>query len=111
MSDELVTYESGATRSADAEGTRYDLLSPVALRAYAERMALGVASHGERNWERGVPMSAVIRHLMRHLVQWLDGDKSDDHLAAVLWNAAAAVHFERTRPDLIDVPARQMPAD
>lgn len=103
---ELIRYPSGATRSADAERARYDLLSPVALQAYAERMGMGVAAHGERNWERGMPMSAVIRHLMRHLVLWMAGDKSDDHLAAVIWNAAAAVHFERTRPDLIDVPAR-----
>jgi hypothetical protein len=103
---ELIRYPSGATRSADAEQARYDLCSPVALQAYAERMGMGVPTHGERNWEKGLPVSVFIRHGMRHLVLWLMGDKSDDHLAAWLWNAAGAVHVERTRPDLIDVPAR-----
>lgn len=105
-SGSLTTYPSGATRSNDTARLRYDLCSPIALEAYAERMALGAQVHGDRNWEKGLPASACVRHLLRHLVKWMAGDRTDDHLAAVLWNAAALVHIERSQPDLIDLPSR-----
>jgi len=33
---------------------------------------------------------------------WLQGDRTEDHLAHAAWNIFALMHFEETRPELID---------
>lgn len=91
---QLTRYETGATRSTDAEDVRYDLIPPAPLRRLARRYAMGCATHGERNWEQGLPTGSTINHLVRHLEAWRDGDRSDDHLAAVAWGAFALMFFE-----------------
>jgi hypothetical protein len=35
------------------------------------------------------------------------GEDDEDHLAAVVWNAFAIMHFEKLRPDLMDIPTRK----
>ena len=92
--NELRKFPGGATRSADADEERYDLISPHATKREAIRMAEGAATHGERNWETGVPISVCINHLERHLVQYKMGDRSTDHLAAIRCNAGFLIHFE-----------------
>jgi hypothetical protein len=34
------------------------------------------------------------------------GDNTEDHLAHATWNLLATIHFEETRPELIDIPER-----
>ena len=92
--NELRKFPGGATRSADADKERYDLISPHATKREAIRMAEGAATHGERNWETGVPISVCLNHLERHLVQYKMGDRSTDHLAAIRCNAGFLIHFE-----------------
>ena len=94
LENELRKFPGGATRSADADNERYDLISPHATKREAIRMAEGAATHGERNWETGVPISVCINHLERHLVQYKMGDRSTAHLAAIRCNAGFLIHFE-----------------
>ena len=65
---------------------------------YAE----GAAKYGARNWLKGIPASDLINHAIRHIYLWLGGDMSEDHLAHAAWNLLAVMHFEDTRPDMID---------
>jgi hypothetical protein len=104
---DIIKFPTGAQRSGDAESERYDLITPIGLRRLAETYAEGAARHGERNWELGMPASALINHAMRHINLWMDGDENEDHLAHAAWNLMGAMHFEETRPELIDVPARE----
>ena len=53
-----------------------------------------------------MPASALLNHALRHINLWLDGEDTEDHLAHAAWNLMAAMHFEETRPELIDIPAR-----
>ncbi len=103
---DIVKFPTGAQRSGDAESERYDLITPIGLRRLAETYAEGASRHGERNWELGMPASALINHAIRHINLWLDGNDAEDHLAHAAWNLMAAMHFEEARPDLIDIPAR-----
>ena len=106
----LRTFASGATRSADVDrdGVRFDLISPVGWWRLAARYGLGAKTHGDRNWEKGVPASVVINHMQRHENLWLAGDRSDDHLAAIAWGCFALMHYEEYVPEMIDIPARQI---
>ncbi len=65
---------------------------------YAE----GAVKYGARNWLKGIPASDLINHAIRHIYLWLGGDMSEDHLAHAVWNLLAVMHFEDTKPDMID---------
>ncbi len=65
------TFATGAVRSSDADGVRFDLISPIGLRRLAETCAEGAAKYGERNWEKGFPASTLLNHALRHVNLWL----------------------------------------
>lgn len=98
----LTHYESGGTRSSDADDVRFDLITPVGMRRVAKRYADGAIKHGDRNWEKGIPASVTINHMLNHLNKWQSGDRSDDHLAAVAWGALALLHYEERNPEMMD---------
>lgn len=100
-------FETGAVRSRDAESVRYDLISPIGLRRLAETYAEGAIKYSPHNWTKGFPMSEVLNHGQRHIELWRSGDTSEDHLAHAAWNLFTLMHFEESRPDLLDIPARQ----
>jgi len=104
---DIIKFPTGAQRSGDAERERYDLITPIGLRRLAETYAEGAARHGERNWELGMPASALINHALRHINLWMNGDDSEDYLAHATWNLCALMYFEETRGDVIDIPARR----
>ena len=99
--NELRTFPSGATRSRDADCERYDLIPPSAVRREAIIMAEGAETHGDRNWEQGVPIHVCLNHLERHLNLYKSGDRSEDHLAKIRVNAGFIIHFEEKDNDRI----------
>jgi hypothetical protein len=96
-------FKTGAVRSSDAAGVRYDLVSPIGLRRLAETYAEGAEKYGVGNWLKGFPASDLLNHLMKHIDQWRSGDKTEDHLAHATWGLFTLMHFEETRPDLFDL--------
>ena len=90
----LETYESGAKRSDRTGKGRYDLISSHGLRRLSFRYEDGAVHKGDRNWEKGFPVSRCADSTMRHLCQLLAGDRTEDHWAAIAWQAFAAMHFE-----------------
>lgn len=87
-------FESGAQRDASQGKGRYDLIYPGMLRRLALRYEEGAKNYGARDWEQGIPDSSLYDSAQRHLARWMDGDQSEDHLAAVLWNVSALVFNE-----------------
>jgi len=111
-------FETGAVRSAFIAGeaakpVRYDLISAIALRRVAETYAEGAIKYTANNWRRGIPASNLLNHALGHVVAFMAGDRSEDHMAHAAWNLFAVMEFEETRPELVDVPAdlaREAPA-
>lgn len=95
----VTTFESGA--SSSEEQARLDLLPLEALIAWADRMGVGAKTHGDRNYEKGANDPVFIRdrhnHLLMHALKAAAGDESDDHLAAVMANAAILIRLKRLR--------------
>ncbi len=50
---------------------------------------------GDRNWEKGLPLSRFMDSAERHVNQFKAGDRTEDHLAAVLWNIYGVIWTER----------------
>jgi hypothetical protein len=100
----LKVFSSGAMRSA--KKPEYRLIPGRALDRIAKRFALGAGRFGVNNWKLGGQdfIDDVPNHLIEHLFLWLDGDRSDDHLAAVGWAACALLHFDsEPKADLQEV--------
>lgn len=98
--DSSVKYQSGAVRSADAEGTRYDLISPIGLAAVAAACAEGASKYGAWNWEAGMPANDMLNHALRHIYMFLSGNRDEDHLGHAAWNVIGAIHSLEVWPEL-----------
>lgn len=96
--ENLKKFKSGSVRSADADGERFDLISPFGLVRLAKVYAEGAKKYGDRNWELGQPIGEILNHVERHLNLWKQGDRSEDHLAKVAWGMFAIMHYEKTKP-------------
>jgi len=80
-------FATGAVRDA-SEGKGNPSLIPIdALRAVARRFEDGATKYGRDNWQQGIPLSRYVDSLYRHLWQFMEGDDSEDHSGAIIWNA------------------------
>lgn len=87
-----ITFSTGAKR--DARALRYDLIPPCALKRLAKIYTEGAEHYGAHNWQKGMDYSDTINHALAHLLNWLSGDRSEDHLAKVAWAMFAIMYFE-----------------
>lgn len=81
------TFTTGAVRDASAGKPRPTLLPPHAYRMIAMRATDGAAKYNDHNWTKGIPLSRYADAIQRHLWAFLEGDQSEDHLGAIMWNA------------------------
>lgn len=95
-------FATGAVRSKDADGERWDLIPVLGLLRVAQTCAEGAAKYGVGNWLKGIPVSDLLNHAIRHIYLYLAGDRSEDHLAHAAWNLLAACHMELTKPEMKD---------
>ena len=87
-------FNTGAVRDA-MEGKGMPSLLPIAaLRAASKRFEDGANKYGRDNWTKGIPLSRYIDSLYRHLWQFMEGDESEDHAGAIVWNAMCLVQTE-----------------
>jgi hypothetical protein len=103
-------FGTGSQRDTRVGKGRYDLLSPWVMERDAKHMENGAVKYGERNWEKGQPLSRYIDSAMRHIQKFLMGHRDEDHLAAARWNLGALMHTEimiqsgAVDPGLDDLP-------
>ena len=97
-----VQTEHGAIRESNAGRGRFDLLPYEALEAWAIWSELGAVKYGDRNWENGLSVKDCINRMCRHAAKAANGMTDEDHLAAVMWNAAVAITMMQRRPDCND---------
>lgn len=96
-SGERQLYFTGMQRDTQKGKPRYDLIDRAFLKRWAELMARGAEKYGERNWEKASTQEELDRFrasALRHFFQDLDGDRTEDHKAAVAFNLAAAAMVE-----------------
>ena len=100
----LTTYETGATRSAAADGVRYDLVPPEGVEAVARAMHVGAVTHGDNNWKKGLRNSILVNHAMRHIVEYMkEGNTKEDHIGHALANLMMLKWNEVNLPEFNDL--------
>lgn len=93
-SGERQEFKTGSIRDTEEGKPRFDLISPHGLKRLADLMTKGAEKYGERNWEKGQPVSRFYSSMFRHMMTWREGDLVEDHLAAILYNCMAIIHME-----------------
>jgi len=110
-SGERRSFPTGSVRDVRAGKGRFDLIPPASLLRLAKHYENGAVKYGDRNWEKGQPLSSYLDSLLRHGQNYLAGDRSEDHMAAVAWNAFAIMHTElmiregKLPPEFNDLPS------
>jgi hypothetical protein len=100
MTEPRHEYDTGAVRSTDCDNVRYDLISPIGLRAVAATYAEGAEKFGAGNWENGMPVVDLLNHAIAHVYKFLSGNREEDHLAHAAWNLLGAIHSHEQWPHL-----------
>ena len=104
------TFASGAQRESDKGKYRPDLISPVLITRLGHHLRKGAENHADRNWEKGIPNNRAMASLMRHTNEYRDGDRSEDHLAAIVFNAMVIMHNEEMiKRGILDKDLDDMP--
>lgn len=87
--DDEQVFSTGAKRDTDEGKLRYDLIPISFLESIAVVFTEGSEHYGDRNWQKGIPVSRYYASHMRHLYSFLTGDTSEDHLSKAIWNLLA----------------------
>ena len=99
---EMEKTKHGALRESNEGRGRFDLLPYEAIEALAKWYEEGAKKYDERNWENGISVKDCINRMIRHALKAGNGWTDEDHLAAVMWNTAAAITMMQRRPDCND---------
>lgn len=83
-------FDTGAVRDGRTGKGRFDLLPLLAMWRLAKWYEKGCLKYGDRNWEKGIPISKYIDSALRHLIKFICGFKDEPHLTAARWNLAGA---------------------
>lgn len=104
------TFTTGSVRDLRVGKGRYDLLPPRALRRLAQLYERGAIKYGDRNWEKGQPLSRMLDSAIRHLFQFLEGKTDEDHGIAVAWNILGIIEIqELIKEGLLDEALNDLP--
>lgn len=87
-------FDTGSRRDTREGKGRYDLLPPHAIYRLARTFEKGAAKYGDRNWEKGQPLTRYLDSALRHTFMFLQGHRDEDHLAQAMWNLAACIETE-----------------
>lgn len=66
----------------------------------------GAKKYAERNWEKGIPCSAMLDSCVRHLIKWVDGWTDEPHDRAIVWRLLGLLHMEMNfadNPEICDI--------
>lgn len=75
--------------TSSADKPDFTLLDLPFLTRLADHMTKGAKKYGRNNWRKGntnAELEGFEQSAFRHLVQWLNGEKDEDHAAAVVAN-------------------------
>ncbi len=87
-------YITGAQRDTQEGKGRFDLLPVHAITRLAQHFENGAKKYDADNWRRGIPLNRYLDSALRHLFEFADGEKDEDHAIAAAWNILCLVETE-----------------
>jgi hypothetical protein len=85
-SGERQLFSTGSVRDTHDGKGRFDLIPFYPLFRLARHYENGAVKYGDRNWQKGQPLSRYLDSAARHIWRLIDGAVEEDHAAAAAWN-------------------------
>lgn len=85
-------FKTGSRRDIATGKGMPQLGSPIVELELYKHFEKGAMKYGERNWEKGQPLSEYIGSARRHELKFRQGLWDENHLIAYLWNVYCLVH-------------------
>jgi hypothetical protein len=79
------TFESGAVRDSNEGKAFIHCLMGYTRFRFGYHMSKNAKKYGENNFLKGIPTSAYLESLDRHLAAYMSGDRTEDHLSAIIF--------------------------
>lgn len=102
-SGQRTQFDSGMVRDTTEGKIDYTLaLDGPMFKRYAEHLTKGAQKYAKRNWMQASgreEYERFVESFLRHAMQWLEGDRSEDHAAAMWFNINGA---EYTRERMLN---------
>ena len=88
-------FDTGSQRDDDSDKPLTVNLTPYARLRYGYHMRKNANKYGKGNWELGQPDVVLLESLDRHLCQYMIGDRSEDHLSAMIFGIVMLMQNEQ----------------
>jgi hypothetical protein len=95
-------FATGAVRSADVDHLDFASAPLLGLLGVLRVAGCGGTKYGRLNYMKGMPVHVTLNHVAVHLIKYLLGDRSEDHLSKVAWGAMVANQTAALQPELAD---------
>lgn len=82
---EVRVFATGAQRESDSTKAAIHNLKGYTRLRFGYHMRIGANKYGDSNWELGMPTKQYLESVDRHIALYLDGDRSEDHLSAIIF--------------------------
>lgn len=93
-------FATGAVRSADCDELDFASAPLIGLLGVMKVAGSGGIKYGRFNYAQGIPVHVTLNHVAVHLIRYLLGDRSEDHLSKVAWGAMVANQTALLQPEL-----------
>lgn len=95
-------FESGSQRDDDSNKPLVNHLSAYLRLRFGYLLRIGATKYGKNNWQKGQPTETALESLHRHLAKYELGDRSEDHLSAIIFNVQLIMQNEEKEGIKID---------
>lgn len=85
--NEARVYDTGAKRDSDLYKPYVHNLKGYTRLRFGYLTRMGAQKYGDDNYLKGFPKEDSLASLDRHLARYMAGDRSEDHLASIIFNA------------------------
>ncbi len=88
-------YETGAQRDSNSNKPFIHNILGYTRQRFGYHMTTGSNKYGDDNWMKGMPTKCYLESLDRHLAAYMEGDRSEDHLSAIIFGAQGCMLNEK----------------
>lgn len=88
-------FNSGAQRDSNINKPFCHNFKGYSRLRFGYHMTKGANKYGDSNWEKGMPNKQYIESMDRHWSQYISGDRSEDHLSAIIFGINGLMDNER----------------
>lgn len=90
------SFSTGAHRDSNTNKPFIHNLLGYTRQRFGYLTNLGAQRYGDGNFKKGIPTEVALESLDRHLAAYMEGDRTEDHLAAIIFGAQLCMLNEKT---------------